>query len=103
MCSSDTYYIYATAIVVVSLISLTAAVYSTRQMQRSLRDTTVSSDVVTVVRRDGPRQVISTELVPGDVIEVPAHGCVLHCDAVLLQVRRYYYNESECDFALARV
>lgn len=23
-------------------------------------------------------------LVPGDLIEIPSHGCVMHCDAVLL-------------------
>lgn len=29
--------------------------------------------------------MISTELlVPGDVIEIPPHGCILHCDALLL-------------------
>lgn len=30
-------------------------------------------------------EVVSTELlVPGDVLEIPAHGCTMHCDAVLL-------------------
>lgn len=30
-------------------------------------------------------EVISTGLlVPGDVIEIPPHGCLLHCDALLL-------------------
>ena len=28
---------------------------------------------------------MSTELVPGDIIEVPDHGCQMHCDAVLLE------------------
>lgn len=68
------------------------------QNQRNLKSTVHSSDIVKVVR---PRQKdavgdygdddspvtedISTELlVPGDVIEIPAHGCTLHCDALLL-------------------
>ncbi len=28
--------------------------------------------------------MLTTELVPGDVILVPARGCVMMCDAVLL-------------------
>lgn len=26
----------------------------------------------------------SRDLIPGDIIEIPAHGCVMTCDAVLL-------------------
>ena len=26
----------------------------------------------------------SEDLVPGDVIEVPRHGCIMQCDAVLI-------------------
>lgn len=30
-------------------------------------------------------EVISTELlVPGDILEIPPHGCTMHCDALLL-------------------
>lgn len=29
-------------------------------------------------------EVLSDCLVPGDIIEVPRHGCVLQCDAVLV-------------------
>lgn len=30
-------------------------------------------------------EVISTDLlVPGDVLEIPSHGCIMHCDALLL-------------------
>lgn len=49
-----------------------------------------SSDICTVLRRD-PKgdsfttETVSTEmLVSGDVIEIPSHGCTMHCDAVLL-------------------
>ena len=27
---------------------------------------------------------MSNTLVPGDIIEVPRHGCIMQCDAVLL-------------------
>jgi len=82
---SDDYWIYATAILVTSIISLALAVYNLRKIQRNLRDTIVSSDVVRVLRPEGLQQVISSELVPGDVIEVPSHGCKILCDAVLIQ------------------
>ncbi len=29
--------------------------------------------------------MMSTQLVPGDVIKIPDHGCQLLCDAVLLE------------------
>jgi len=29
-------------------------------------------------------EIPSDRLVPGDIIEVPRHGCVMQCDAVLL-------------------
>ena len=29
-------------------------------------------------------EISSNELVPGDVIEIPAHGCLMACDAVLV-------------------
>lgn len=82
---SDDYWIYATAILVTSLVSLTFAVYNLRNIQRNLRDTIVSSDVVRVLRPEGITQVISSELAPGDIIEVPSHGCKILCDAVLIQ------------------
>ena len=37
-------------------------------------------------RRDGEffEDVSSEDLVPGDIIEIPSHGCEMHCDAVLI-------------------
>lgn len=38
-----------------------------------------------VVRKDGTvEELDSWMLVPGDVIEIPANGCVMACDAVIL-------------------
>lgn len=28
--------------------------------------------------------IATEQLVPGDIMVVPSHGCVMHCDAVLL-------------------
>lgn len=42
-------------------------------------------DFAQVVRPNGVTCfVAASHLVPGDVIEVPAQGCVMPCDAVLL-------------------
>ncbi|KAK4878700.1 hypothetical protein RN001_011206 [Aquatica leii] len=95
---ADSYYYYAAAILVMSAFGVTMTVIQTRKNQRNLKSTVHSSDVVTVVRSEPKSvlddhgdneeivtEVISTELlVPGDVIEIPPHGCILHCDAVLL-------------------
>ena len=85
----DDYWKYSTAILLTSLISLSSALYQTRKNQQNLRDTIVSSEIVTRLRPEATggvtEQVISTELVPGDVILVPDHGCQLLCDAVLLE------------------
>jgi len=83
---ADNYWLYATAIVVTSCVSLSAALYNTRTNQLNLRDTIVSSEAVTVLRPDDTKVlVMSIDLVPGDVIEIPDHGCQMHCDAVLLE------------------
>lgn len=82
---ADEYYWYATAIVIMSVASITVTIYQTRQMQRALRNTIDSSTIVTVDR--GANEFIdvsSDDLVPGDVIEIPRNGCVMQCDAVLV-------------------
>ncbi|XP_069105845.1 polyamine-transporting ATPase 13A3-like [Argopecten irradians] len=81
---ADEYYYYASCIVLMSIISITLFIYQTRKMQRTLRNTIATSTVVTVCRDNGVYEEISSEdLVPGDVIEIPRHGCIMQCDAVL--------------------
>jgi len=83
---ADDYWQYSTAILATSCISLASALYQTRTNQQNLRDTIVSSEVITKLCDDGTsQQVISSDLVPGDIIVVPDHGCQLLCDAVLLE------------------
>ncbi|XP_076086537.1 polyamine-transporting ATPase 13A3-like isoform X3 [Mytilus galloprovincialis] len=82
---ADEYYYYASAIVLMSVISITVTVYQTRQMQRALRNTIHSSSIVTVCRGgDEYIEISSEDLVPGDVIEIPRYGCIMQCDAVLV-------------------
>lgn len=61
------------------------------QNQIKLHSTIHSSDVVSVLelpQREGAEPRVATvpteSLVPGDLILVPTHGCIMHCDAVLL-------------------
>jgi len=83
---ADNYWLYATAILVTSILSLSLALYNTRKNQLNLRDTIVSSETITVIRPDGSKNnIMSTNLVPGDLIQIPEHGCQMHCDAVLLE------------------
>ncbi|XP_043214514.1 polyamine-transporting ATPase 13A3-like isoform X1 [Amphibalanus amphitrite] len=81
----DEYEYYATAIVVASTASVTAAVYQQRKNEKNLRRTIHVTDVVEVVRDDDSTQVVPADcLVPGDIIVVPSHKTTLCCDAVLL-------------------
>lgn len=82
---SDDYYYYAACIVVMSAFSITATVLQTRKNEEALRNTILSSDVINVCRgKDVYESVTTEQLVPGDVIAIPAHGCMMHCDAVLI-------------------
>ncbi|PSN35079.1 putative cation-transporting ATPase 13A3 [Blattella germanica] len=82
---SDHYYYYPIAIVLMSALGISTTIIQTRKNQKKLRDTVHSSDSVTVWRgEDRYEEIPTTMLVPGDVIVIPAHGCDMHCDAVLL-------------------
>ncbi|XP_052761009.1 polyamine-transporting ATPase 13A3-like isoform X1 [Mya arenaria] len=82
---ADEYEYYASCIVFISVLSITATIYQTRKMQRALRNTVQSSTIVSVIRNGNESMDISSEdLVPGDVIEIPRNGCLMQCDAVLI-------------------
>ncbi|KAK3104814.1 hypothetical protein FSP39_010866 [Pinctada imbricata] len=82
---SDEYEIYAACIVFISIVSIAVSIYQTRAMQRALRNTIQSSTLVSVCRQnDVYEEIPSEDLVPGDVIELPRSGCIMQCDAVLL-------------------
>ena len=82
----DSYYYYASCIVVMSALSLTSSVIQTRRNQKQLRDTVQGTDTVNVCRAkdDVYEKIESTQLIPGDIIEVPSFGCTMQCDAVLV-------------------
>ncbi|XP_050535310.1 polyamine-transporting ATPase 13A3-like isoform X2 [Daktulosphaira vitifoliae] len=80
----EDYLSYASAIFVMSLVSIVTAVIQTRKNQRNLRSTVHSSDVANIIRESSVITVPTELLVPGDILVIPSHGCVMHCDAVLL-------------------
>lgn len=81
---ADEYYYYASCIVVISVVSISATIYQTRKMQRALRNTIESSTIVSRLHGEDFVDVCSDDLVPGDIISIPRNGCVMQCDAVLL-------------------
>ncbi|XP_067207720.1 polyamine-transporting ATPase 13A3 isoform X2 [Linepithema humile] len=84
---ADDYYYYAMVIITMSAAGIMMAVFQTRQNQQNLRSTVHSSDVATVMRDRTTGQtatVPADRLVPGDLLVIPSHGCVMPCDAVLL-------------------
>uniref|UniRef100_A0A023F2U2 Cation-transporting ATPase n=1 Tax=Triatoma infestans TaxID=30076 RepID=A0A023F2U2_TRIIF len=84
----DDYVYYALAILFMSCCSISVAVAQTRRNQINLSSRVHSRDVASIVRgNSGENEVIiipTEQLVPGDVLVLPSHGCIMHCDAVLL-------------------
>ncbi|KAI6224422.1 Cation-transporting ATPase [Aphelenchoides fujianensis] len=82
---SDDYAYYASIIVGMSVLSISMDVYQIRRQEQKLRSMVHSEDVVDVLRNGGNKQQISSSmLVPGDVLLIPPHGCILQCDCVLM-------------------
>ncbi|XP_045138858.1 polyamine-transporting ATPase 13A3-like isoform X7 [Portunus trituberculatus] len=89
--SFDNYYLYASCIFFISLLSVAISLYETRKQSQSLHDMVEASNVssVSVLRITSEKTseevtVDSKELVPGDVVVVPPEGCTMPCDAVLI-------------------
>ncbi|KAJ8257722.1 hypothetical protein GJAV_G00188980 [Gymnothorax javanicus] len=90
----DKYYYYAGCIFVISVISIGISLYEIHKQSVTLHN--MAQLIVSVrVRRDtgAVDMVGSTDLVPGDCIEIPEEGILLPCDAALL-VGECMVNES---------
>nr|CDJ94968.1 ATPase and Haloacid dehalogenase hydrolase domain containing protein [Haemonchus contortus] len=82
---NDEYCYYASVIVIMSICSIIMDVLQTRGQEKRLRAMVHSSSEVEVLRNGGIiTQIDSEKLVPGDILLIPPHGCLLHCDAVLM-------------------
>ncbi|KAM4888816.1 polyamine-transporting ATPase 13A3 isoform 3-T7 [Thomomys bottae] len=85
--STDEYYYYALAIVIMSIVSIISSLYSIRKQYVMLHDmvATHSTVRVSVCRvNEEIEEIFSTDLVPGDVMVIPLNGTVMPCDAVLI-------------------
>ncbi|KAJ9581482.1 hypothetical protein L9F63_023340, partial [Diploptera punctata] len=85
--SLDEYYYYASCIVVLTAASIITSLVQTRKQSEALRDLVAASNTrsVTVIRNGGAVEEIPAScLVPGDLLMIPPHGCLMACDAVLL-------------------
>uniref|UniRef100_A0A4Y0BJT0 Cation-transporting ATPase n=1 Tax=Anopheles funestus TaxID=62324 RepID=A0A4Y0BJT0_ANOFN len=79
------YYYYAVVIILMSGFGITVSIIQTQRNQRALYSTVKNTDTAMVVRESMESETIETRfLVPGDVLEIPATGCTMQCDAVLL-------------------
>ncbi|XP_034951559.1 probable cation-transporting ATPase 13A3 [Chelonus insularis] len=82
---ADSYYYYTGAIILMSIFSITSSILQTRRNQKNLHGTVKTIEVVRVRRASGEfENISSTELVPGDIIELPKYQGMVVCDAVLL-------------------
>ncbi|KAL0267327.1 UNVERIFIED_CONTAM: hypothetical protein PYX00_009625 [Menopon gallinae] len=85
--SVDEYVYYAICVIVTTVFTICITLYSAKQQLQSLQNLVKKSAVnkVRVVRKDGTvEELDSWMLVPGDVIEIPVNGCVMACDALIL-------------------
>ncbi|XP_049484346.1 polyamine-transporting ATPase 13A3 isoform X4 [Panthera uncia] len=85
--STDEYYYYALAIVIMSIVSIVSSLYSIRKQYIMLHDMVAAHSTVrvSVCRANGEiEEIFSTDLVPGDVMVIPLNGTVMPCDAVLI-------------------
>ncbi|XP_053723574.1 polyamine-transporting ATPase 13A3 isoform X1 [Synchiropus splendidus] len=85
--SADEYYYYAAAIVIMSVISIATSLYTIKKQYVMLHDMVSAHSIVrvSVCRANKDiEEVLSTDLVPGDVIIIPSNGTIMPCDAVLV-------------------
>ncbi|NXG33729.1 AT133 ATPase, partial [Dromaius novaehollandiae] len=83
----DEYHYYALAIVIMSVISIVSSLYTIKKQYVMLHDMVAAHSIVRVSICRGNQEIeeiLSTDLVPGDVILIPSNGIVMPCDAVLL-------------------
>ncbi|CAF0758520.1 unnamed protein product [Rotaria sp. Silwood1] len=86
---ADEYVAYASCIVFITVVSVIITLREVRKNERALRDTVHQSEVTTVViynpetNEEEQRDIISEDIVPGDVIVIRS-STTMQCDAALL-------------------
>ena len=84
------YYYYASVIVIITLISLTISVIETHRNLMQIQKMSKYSCPVNIYRKNKNNEIIvkncsSTELVPGDLYEIPEDNLSLPCDTILIK------------------
>lgn len=79
----DDYYVYASAIVFITLISLITSIIQTRKSILGLQKIALRNVTIRVLRKEVWESIDSAEIVPGDLIEIPETQ-EMPCDAVLI-------------------
>ncbi|XP_018422668.1 PREDICTED: probable cation-transporting ATPase 13A3 [Nanorana parkeri] len=85
--STDEYYYYASAIVLMSVISIISSLYTIKKQYTMLHDMVAAHSIVRVSvcrANEEAEEILSTDLVPGDIILIPPNGTIMTCDAVLI-------------------
>lgn len=82
------YEYYASIIILATIVSLTTSVYESRSSLKCIQNMARYACKVNVYRKnsEGKKEPIvmsSTELVPGDLFEIPEDGYALPCDCIL--------------------
>ena len=84
------YYYYASVIVILAVLSLVLSVYGTYKNLKKIQEISRYSCPVKVYRKNENNEFMdgveinSTELVPGDMFEIPEDGLALPCDTILI-------------------
>ncbi|XP_041480775.1 probable cation-transporting ATPase 13A3 isoform X2 [Lytechinus variegatus] len=81
----DDYLYYSFCIIILSTLSISISLYTTRTQATTLKSMVKSNVTVQVLRPNGEIETVwEDQLVPGDVIIIPSCGCTMTCDAVLV-------------------
>ena len=84
------YIYYATVIIVLAIISLILSVHETYKNRKKIKEISRYSCPVKLYRKNEKDELMegveinSTELVPGDVIEIPEDDLAMPCDVILI-------------------
>lgn len=82
---NDNYAYFASIIVLMSVVSISLDVFQIRRQERKLRSMVHTHETVQVLRNGGQvQETLSDTLVPGDILLIPPHGCILQCDAIVM-------------------
>ena len=84
------YFIYSTIIIILTIIYIIISINDTYKNIKKIKQISHYSCKVKVIRKNEynkkmePIEINSTELVPGDICEIPENGLSMPCDMILI-------------------